>query len=199
MIQRSDDTQNISRVSIAISLACACLALQGCSSVKKTLGIDRDPPNEYAVTPSAQPLEMPPDFSCLPLPAPGVERPQDRAARQAQDEKFLGSTGNKGTSSPGQKALLMESGAKPNQDDIRLAVDQEARMEVNTDKTVIEKLGIKKPKPKGDAVNPYAEAERLKEEGLAPNPNTCPEVLPPLPERNTPKKRNLPLPVEGVQ
>lgn len=188
MIQQSDDTQRISSVPLALALACACLALQGCSSVKKTLGIDRDPPNEYAVTPSVQPLEMPPDFSCLPTPMPGVERPQDRAERENQEEKFLGSPKAKESSSPGQKALLMKSNAKPNQDDIRHTVDKEARMEGNKDKTVVEKLGIKKTKPKGDAVNPYEEAERLKEKGLSPNARR--EVLPPLAERG-PKKEGI--------
>ena len=202
MIQKYYNMQSISRISIAIGFFCACLVLQGCNSVKKTLGIDRDPPNEYVVTPSAQPLEMPPDFSCLPTPMPGMERPQERIARQSQEEKFLGSPRVKEPLSPGQKALLMQSGAQPNQDDIRYAVDKEARMEVKKDKTVVEHLGIKKEKPKGEAVNPYEEAEKLKEKGLV-NPNPIKELIPPSAERANARResespRNNSGPVHGT-
>lgn len=149
------------RVSIALTLLCACFVLQGCTSVKKTLGIETDAPNEYAVTPGAA-LEMPPDFFYLPTPVPGMERPQDRAAREMQEEKFLGSAKTKEALSAGQKHLLEMSGAEGNQDNIRPEIDREAHMEVQKDPTIIEKIGLKKEKPKGDVINPYEEAERLK-------------------------------------
>ncbi|MBA3813295.1 MAG: DUF3035 domain-containing protein [Alphaproteobacteria bacterium] len=171
-------------LSITMGLLCACLALQGCSSVKKTLGIDRDPPKEYAVDPSLQPLEMPPDFSCLPTPMPGVERPQDKTARQNQQEKILGSEGAKKSLSPGQKALLEMSQVKPNQEDVRYKVDTEARMEKTADKTIIQRLGIKKTKPKGDALDPYTEVEELQKKGISPSPNVRTNVMPPLAEKD---------------
>lgn len=176
MIQKSYDTPRISRVSLALSLTCACLVLQGCGSVKKTLGIDRDPPNEYAVTPSTQPLEMPPDFSCLPTPMPGIERPQDRAARETQEKQFLGSSEIKEASSPGQEALLDMCGVQGNQDQIRYEIDTAARIEDKKGKPIVEKLGIKKTQPKGDALNPYDEVEKLKEQGLL-NPNAIHEGI----------------------
>lgn len=180
---------------IALSLLVACLALQGCNSVKKTLGIDRDPPNEYAVTPSAQPLEMPPDFNCLPIPMPGIERPQDRAAREAQDKKFLGSSEVKESSSPGQAALLDMCGIQENQDHIRSEIDTEARIEDKKAKPIVETLGIKKTTPKGDALNPYDESLELQKQGIPPNPNTLHEAASSSTERNAPKKEtNLPAP-----
>lgn len=182
MIQQSYDTPRVSRVSIALSLLFACLVLQGCSSVKKTLGIDRDPPNEYAVTPSVQPLEMPPDFSCLPSPMPGLERPQDRAVRETQDKNFLGSSEVKESSS-GQEALLNMCGVQGNQDNIRHEIDTAARIEDKKAKPIVEKLGIKKTKPKGDALNPYDESLELKKQGVPPNPNPLPEVMRPLEKR----------------
>lgn len=156
---------------MTLVLLSAALVLQGCSSVKKTLGIDRDPPKEYTVTPSLQPLEMPPDFACLPTPMPGVERPQDRIAREEQEKKLLGAPRRKEALSPGQKALLNMSGAQPNQDHIRSKVDTEARMGVKKDKPIIETLGLKKSKPEGEAVNPYEEAAELKKKGVLPTPN----------------------------
>ena len=176
MIQRSS--------TMALSLLCACLILQGCSSVKKTLGIERDPPNEYAVTPGAEPLEMPPDFFLLPPPVPGMERPQDRAARQSQEEKFLGSAQEKAALSAGQKHLLEMSGAEGNQDAIRYEMDTAARMEVNKDQPIVEKLGLKKEKPKGDALNPYEEAARLKEQEISPNPSATQQLMPPVAKRH---------------
>lgn len=164
---------------IPLGLICICLALQGCSSVKKTLGIDRDPPNEYVVTPSVQPLEMPPDFSCLPTPMPGVERPQDQAARNAQEEKILGSSREMASSSPGQAAVLDMCGAQANQDHIRHEIDTEAQMEHMKDKPIVEKLGIKKTKPKGDALNPYEEAARLEELKTSQSPSALKRVMPP--------------------
>ena len=176
--------------SLIVSLLVMSLVLQGCQSVKKTLGIDRDPPNEYAVTPSAQPLEMPPDFSCLPTPTPGVERPQDKAARQAQEAKFLGSTSNKEPLSAGQKALLDMSRAPSHQDDVRYMVDREARMEKQEDKTIVEKLGIKKSKPKGDALNPYEEAVEHEKQEIPLGPNPRVEVMPSPAKQNANQQDN---------
>lgn len=156
MIQRSP--------SIILSLLCACLAMQGCTSVKKTLGIDRDAPNEFAVTPGTAPLEMPPDFFYLPTPEPGMERPQERATRQSQEEKFLGATQEKEATSAGQQNLLEMCEVPGNQENIRSEIDAAARMEINKNQPIIEKLGLKKEKPKGDAVNPYEEAARIKEQ-----------------------------------
>jgi len=161
--------------SIALTLLCACFAVQGCTSVKKTFGFDRDAPNEFAVTPGNAPLEMPPDFFYLPTPEPGMERPQDRAAREAQVGKFLGAAQEKEEASAGQKHLLEMSGAEANQDKVRYEIDEVAHMDVNKDATVIEKLGLKKEKPLGEAVNPYEERERLHEQQ---RPSATDQVMP---------------------
>jgi len=152
--------------SISLILLCICLALQGCTSVKKTLGFERDAPNEFAVTPGNAPLEMPPDFFYLPTPEPGMERPQDRAARQVQAEKFLGSAQEKEALSTGQQNLLEMCDVQGNQESVRSEIDTAARMEVNKDSTIIEKLGITKEKPK-DIVNPHEEKARLKKQQLS--------------------------------
>jgi hypothetical protein len=149
-----------------------CLLLQGCSSVKKSLGIEREAPNEYDVTPSAQSLEMPPDFFYLPPPAPGMERPQEKAARQTQEEKILGAVQKKEATSAAQAYLLEMSGAQTQQDSIRAEVDTAARTEGGKkDKTIVESLGIVSSKPEGDAVNPFEEAERLQKEAVVEPPH----------------------------
>lgn len=159
---------------VVISLLSGCVLLQGCSSVKKTLGIERDPPDEFAVTPSILPLDMPPDFFTLPPPEPGAPRPQDMRERTAKNEKLLGSTPHKGTLSPAQKALLEMAGAKEGQDKIRSEVDTESRIESVKGKPILEKLGIKKTKP-GDTINPYEEAVELQKKGIPQNRPTTSE------------------------
>ena len=74
-------------LSLSILLLSACTILQGCGSVKRTLGIERDAPDEFAVTPCDQPLDMPPNFfSDLPKPRPGAPRPQEVKGRKEQQK-----------------------------------------------------------------------------------------------------------------
>lgn len=152
---------------IATSLLVGCFALQGCGSVKKTLGIDRDAPDEFAVTPSIQPLDMPPDFFVLPTPCPGAPRPQDVAAINARNEQFLGAQQGKEALSPGQEALLEMAGVQENQDKIAAELDRESNIERAKGKPILESLGIKKKK--GDVINPHDEAIKLQEQGIPQN------------------------------
>lgn len=161
----------LSRLSI-ISLF--CIILQGCHSVKKTLGIERDAPDEFAVTPSNQPLEMPPDFF-LPIPDPGCPRPQEVREINAKKEKLLGSTSQeKGVLSPGQKALLEKAGVEPGQENIRRKMDEESHIERAKGKPILEQLGIKKSKPKEEIVNPYDESLELQKKGIPQNRTPIP-------------------------
>ena len=147
--------------SLVMNLLLVSLLLQGCDSMKRNLGIDRPAPNEYVVTPCTHPLEMPPDFTCLPTPAPGAERPQERIVRQAQTEKILGAPAPQGTATPGQQAILEMSQAQPNQDAVRIQADNEARVDNNKEKTLLQQMGIQELPPQGDVINPYEEAEAL--------------------------------------
>ena len=57
--------------------------LSGCDSVKKSLGLDHDPPDEFSVVTRA-PISLPPDFNALPTP----ETPHH--INQAADEDVVG-------------------------------------------------------------------------------------------------------------
>lgn len=162
---------------VTIVLLSGCFFLHGCGSVKKTLGIERDPPDEFSVTPSIQPLDMPPDFFNLPEPAPGAPRPQDVREAQAKKEKFLGSGAVQGTASPAQKALLEMAGSKEELDDIRRQVDEESHIENAKGKPWLEQLGIKKEKPAGDVINPYEESIELQKKGISKNPSPVSEKI----------------------
>ncbi|EKE10047.1 MAG: hypothetical protein ACD_16C00082G0010 [uncultured bacterium] len=158
-----------------VALLSGCCLLQACGSVKKTLGIDRDPPDEFAVTPSEQPLDMPPDFFTLPTPDPGAPRPQDVKALEEKRSQVLGVKPQKGSGSEGEKNILQMAGAEKSQKedkDIRHAVDDESRIEqAKGNTTILQTLGIKKKQPAGEVINPYEETVKLEEEGISQSSN----------------------------
>lgn len=155
---------------LSLSLLVGLVGLAGCSSVKKSLGLEREAPDEFAVTPSTLPLDMPPDFFTLPVPDPGAPRPQDVKENQEKKQKLIGSSSSKAQRTSGQTALLELAGAEEGQDQVRREIDRESRIESVKGKPVLEELGIKKSKPRGDALNPYEEAYRLQERGVTQRP-----------------------------
>jgi len=157
------------RVTSLVLISAGCLLLQGCDSVKRNLGIDRDPPDEFAVSPSAHTLEMPPEqLFELPQPSPGAPRPQEVRAREERQAKLIGvRPGIKEKTSRGENTLLEKAGAQKNRDQVRQQVNQETLGETTQDKTVLQQLGIQKITPPGNVINPYAEKERLKAQEVA--------------------------------
>ncbi len=145
---------------VTLSLLSACFWLQGCTSVKKTLGIDRDPPDEFSVMPCSQPLDMPPDFFVLPKPQPGIPRPQDVKAMESKRKELFGGQTKSGVVSPGQAVLLDMAGASNNPEDIRRTIDDEHRKEASKKNPVLETLGIKS---KDTIIDPYEEKKNLEE------------------------------------
>lgn len=143
-----------------------CLVLQGCHSVKTTLGIEREPPDEFAVLPNSQPLDMPPDFRELPIPRPGAPRPQEvKAMKQRKQKSFGGNVLSGGQSSPGQEALLKLGGLEHKQEDIRREIDEEHHRQVAKDKNVLrETLGF--TESNRDALEPLEEVKKLEEQGI---------------------------------
>lgn len=148
-----------------VLLGSSVLLLSGCSgdSLSRTFGLTRDAPDEYTVTTRA-PLSMPPDYNLRP-PRPGAARPQEQSERQQAAEALvpqlaLGTP--QGTVSPGQEALLAQTGpAAPA--DIRRRVDQDANRE-NADDSFIDKvLYWRKPNAQSVQVDAQKESQRLRE------------------------------------
>ena len=85
------------------------LLLTACSDWKRTLGIEKTPPDEFAVE-SRAPLTIPPDFNLRP-PQPGAGRPQEVSsadrARNAIETAGPGEPGHQATGGlkyPGSEA-----------------------------------------------------------------------------------------------
>ena len=158
---------------VTLSLLSACFWLQGCTSVKKTLGIDRDPPDEFSVMPCTQPLDMPPDFFVLPKPQPGIPRPQDVKAMESERKKLFGVRIKPGVTSPGQAVLLEMAGAPHNQEDIRRTIDDEHRKEASKKNPVLETFGIKQSKD--TIIDPYEEKNNLEAKKTLQKQSASPE------------------------
>jgi hypothetical protein len=140
------------------------LLLAGCGDkLTRTFGLTRDAPDEYTVTTRA-PLSMPPDYNLRP-PRPGAARPQEQSERQQAEEALvpqLALGAPQGTTSPGQAALLQESGpAAPA--DIRRRVDQDARLASNEDSIVDKVLYWRKPSTEHAEVDAQRESQRLRQ------------------------------------
>src|SRR5918999_998000 len=101
-------------------VACACLLLAlltGCDSIRRTLGVDKSPPDEFQVYPRARRAARP-AYGLRP-PRPGANRPQDlsptQQARQtvfrAGEPQAAGAGGAAASGrSPGELALLRGAG-----------------------------------------------------------------------------------------
>jgi Protein of unknown function (DUF3035) len=93
-------------------LAALPLLITAChSGVKKTLGMERNQPDEFSVVERA-PLTMPPNFDLLP-PTPGAARPQEDKAGETAQGLVLGTqtAGTVSEASVAEQSLLSQAQA----------------------------------------------------------------------------------------
>jgi hypothetical protein len=154
-------------------LAPALLSLSACGGggddVIRSIGLTREPPDEFTVTTRA-PLSMPPDFTLRP-PEPGAARPNERTPRQAAEATLVPSTALAATPgvTPGQQALIAAAG-KPASPTIRSDLNREAGQEASS-KSLTDRLMFWKDNPvPGVVVDPQAEAKRLRENAALGQP-----------------------------
>jgi Protein of unknown function (DUF3035) len=176
--------QSIARFSVVLGL----LALSACSADKleRTIGLTRDPPDEFAVTTRA-PLAMPPDWQLTP-PRPGASRPQEVSTQQAAEAALAPQTalgGTAGPDSPGQQALLRQSGPSA-PSDIRHTVDAEAAKD-GADRGFADRMMFWKGKPEpGTPLDPAVESQRLRQNaalGRGPGSGDVPALAPVQPKQ----------------
>jgi hypothetical protein len=171
-----------------VLVAVAALALSACGdSTKRALGLERTPPDEFAVVPRA-PLSQPPDFNLRP-PRPGADDLTTLSTReQARQAVFRGDvpadnsrtgtdrlrfgTGPATQAAPrenvtrnttGESALLSRAGALETDPLIRSQVDRESAVLVEENENFVRNLlGLKQDSP-GSVVDAGAEARRIRE------------------------------------
>ncbi|HZS82464.1 MAG TPA: DUF3035 domain-containing protein [Stellaceae bacterium] len=187
---------SISRCLVFAAAVAIMASLGACSGVKKSLGIEKTPPDEFTVVARA-PLELPPDYTLRP-PRAGALRPQDQTpTAQARstvfkvEDKAGPAVAPHGAQSAGEAALLKEAGADNVDPNIRRIVNQENTRYLEADRSFIDSLIFwhKQPEP-GIVVDPTKEAERLRQNAALGKPVTEGET--PIIER---KKKAL---LEGI-
>lgn len=170
----------------------AMLILASCGdSTKRALGLQRTPPDEFAVVRRA-PLSQPPDFKLRP-PKPGAPRPGVASPReQAREAIFRGEQADGATArnranegprtsaapqgevrqiTPGESALLARAGADEVAPDIRTTVDRENALLRDADLNFVQRLLDFEPNI-DDVVDAPAEARRLRENQALGRPAT---------------------------
>jgi Protein of unknown function (DUF3035) len=175
-------TTSRSTTVVRLLAALPLLAVAGCdtSTLSRNFGLTRDAPDEFTVTTQA-PLSMPPDYNLRP-PRPGAARPQQQAESVQAEEALipqvaLGGPQTSG-SSPGQTALLQESGPTAPRD-IRRRVDQDARVEEANEGFLDKVLYWRKPDTQNVTVDAAKETQRLKQNaalGQSPEVGETPRI-----------------------
>ena len=169
---------------IGTTLALLVMGLSGCSDTRKALGIDKAPPDEFAVV-SGAPLTMPPDFNLRPPRSPSDKPPSETAAQAGRQTVFrvsdaktpavIASTqvGTNGVAlSPGEQALIAKAGAAGADPSIRQQVDKDTAQlnEDNSGGFVDSLLFWREPPPPGEAVDASREAQLLRENAALGKP-----------------------------
>lgn len=174
------------RAAAALGLA---LALGACDTVRDTLGLSKEAPDEFTVVTSA-PLILPPDYSLRP-PNPGARRPEDlRPAQEAraaltgrepdttQDPRpWMRNARGAASASAGEAALLRQAGADTIDPNIRGQIERESNVLADNDKGLAERLLFWQQSETSTVVDAPAEAERLRRNADTGAPATAGPTL----------------------
>ena len=159
--------------SLVLALLGATL-LAGCGQgVKKSLGLERNQPDEFAVVERA-PLTLPPNFDLVP-PQPGAPRPQETAPVNTARGLILRSEPSAPKATPGrsasENALLNKAGASQADTNIRQELMTSTDKNEDPNRPVIEKIGLRGSNEQGKPLDAAAEAKRLKAQNIkSPQP-----------------------------
>ena len=151
---------------VSVLLVSAALVVGGCEETRKFIGVDRDPPDEFAVY-SRAPLSLPPDYALRP-PEPGASRPQqvnpvDNAKKAVVGDVAM-STPAPGEVDSGTAALLKEIGAYKTDPGIRVTVNRETMALAEEEKSVADTIIFwRPPVDPSVVVDPAKEAKRVNE------------------------------------
>ncbi len=166
-------TDFLPRFGAAAAVLAAALALGGCGNVRESLGLVRQSPDEFTVV-AKPPLVLPPDFGLRP-PIPGAPPITQAADPQAQALAALTAAGGREGNgrqvearpglTPGENALLGAAGTAVAEPGIRARVDLEARQLAERDRNAIEALLFWQNPQTNPALDPVAEAARLRAQG----------------------------------
>ena len=183
--QRVSQRETLRRAGLLTLVAATGFALSGCGATRSALGLDKSPPDEFAVVTKA-PLIVPPDFSLRP-PKPGAPRPQEIQPSQTARTALLGNgETQEGGPSAGESALLMQAGADRVDPNVRAVLNDEFGRLKQKDEGFADRIIFWRDGdalPPASVVNASEESERLKtgqpmEPIQASTPSTPAEAVP---------------------
>lgn len=169
---------NTLRSALAVAAA-AVLAtgLAGCGAkTREAIGLDRPPPDEFAVLTRA-PLAIPPEFGLRP-PRPGARRPQELEVKDEARKILLRGAQRDGSGtgakpSSGERALLGRAGAASADAAIRREVDEESAQIAEAERSFVDKLIFwRKDEPPGEVIDAKRESQRLRGNAALGSPPT---------------------------
>ncbi|MBF0168696.1 MAG: DUF3035 domain-containing protein [Alphaproteobacteria bacterium] len=146
------------------------LAVAGCGEARRQIGLDKSPPDEFAVVNRA-PLSLPPDYSLRP-PQPGTARPQEGSTSEQARQAILGGRTQlkatqplvKGARTQGEMTVLKQAGADEIAPNIRRIVNEESTKLAEADRPLTDKIMFwGKPAEYSEALDPTKENKRLRE------------------------------------
>ncbi len=161
----------------AIGGVAIALGLAGCGDkTREAIGLDRPPPDEFAVVTRA-PLAIPPDFGLRP-PAPGAPRPQELEVKDEARNILLRSapTGlarDGDARSSGEQALLGRAGAVNADSSIRREVNRESAQIAEAGQNFVDTLIFwRESDPAGEVIDARRESRRLRDNAALGSPAT---------------------------
>ncbi len=152
-------------------LAGAAFALGACD-VARTLGLEREGPDEFQVL-SHAPLTLPPDYRLRP-PDPGAVRPQQVAPRDSARQTLTGGeAGGAAARSAGESALLSKVGGAQVDSSFRRRIDEETAEIAEKNRRLLDDLIFwEDRKSHASIVDAEAESKRLRENAALGKPPT---------------------------
>jgi len=171
----------------AVMVLASGLAACG-QKTREAIGIDRAPPDEFAVLTRA-PLAIPPGFGLRP-PRPGTPRPQEREVKdEARNVLFRRANTDRASDgaspSSGEQALLGHAGARNAKASIRSEVDNESDQIADAGRGFVDKLVFwRATEAPGEVIDATAESQRLRSNAALGSPPTT-GVTPVIKRRET--------------
>ena len=156
----------------AIALVAGAVFALGACDVARTLGIDRQGPDEFSVLRHA-PLSVPPDFRLRP-PDPGAVRPQELPPRTRTQQALTGTAGSEAAArSEGESALLSKMGGVQVDSSFRRRVDKETAEIAEKNRRLLDDLIFWEDRKRhASVVDAEAESKRLRENEALGKPPT---------------------------
>lgn len=187
-----------SRVTSAMAVLGVAVALSGCSTLREAAGMDKQPPDEFAVLTKA-PLVIPPDYNLQP-PRPGAAPTNQTDPTVAAEQTLFGNdpatiaSNIQGNYSEGEKLLLASAGIQNADPAIRQHLQSDRKGMMGADDSFTNDILFwKGPKPNtGTPVDADAEAQRLDKAkaGVAPPPGEGAADSAPPKSEDTPEKKD---------